>query len=184
MKLINAVLLVCLVSQAVAYAQDDARAAWQVAGMDITVTNPGADRSLRARAIVTVRNVGRATGSTLTLRINSKAEIKAVNVGTATAAYRVMPEPRSNAQRITVTLPNSVAANETVAATVEYSLPVAENSGLASLSPIGSQFLPLSLWYPAPNTPFAGWMNAALLRYALLGFLGSQSGLYRDCPPT
>jgi hypothetical protein len=32
---------------------------------------------------------------------------------------------------------------------------VAENSGLAAISPVVSQFLPLSLWYPAANTPFA-----------------------------
>ena len=177
MKLIGTFLFFCLISQTVIYAQDDSRAAWQVASLDITVMNPGADRSLRARAIVTVRNVGRASGSTLTLRINSKTEIKAVNVGSANAAYRAMPEPRGNAQRITITLPNAVAANESVAATVEYSLPVAENSGQASVSPIGSQFLPLSLWYPAPNTPFAGrGADYAPFRLTVSGVTAISSG--------
>src|SRR6266705_1386396 len=177
MKLIRTVLFVCVVSQTVAYAQDDARAAWQVTRLDITVTSPGADRTLRGRAIVSVRNVGRALGSTLTLRINSKAEIKAVNVGSAATAYRVMPEPRGNAQRITVTLPNPVAANEIVAATVEYSLPVAENSGLASLSPIGSQFIPLSLWCPEPNTPFSGrGADTAPFRLTVTGVTAISSG--------
>ncbi|HCX29005.1 MAG TPA: hypothetical protein DHU55_04415, partial [Blastocatellia bacterium] len=35
-----------------------------------------------------------------------------------------------------------------------YTLPVESNTGLGAISPIGSQFLPLSFWYPAPNTPF------------------------------
>ena len=138
-----------------ARAQEEARAAWQVTSFDIAVNNPGAERALHARATVSVRNVGRGPGSTLSLRINPKAEIKQASIGAATASYRSMPEPRVKAQRITISLPNSVAANETVTATVEYSLPIEENSGLASLSPVGSQFLPLSLWYPSPSSPFA-----------------------------
>jgi hypothetical protein len=150
------VCLLCLFSLPVAIcAQDEARAAWQVTNFDITVNNPGAGRALNARAIVSLRNVGRGAGSTLSLRINSKAEIKAVSIGSATATYRLTPESRGGAQRFTITLPAPIGANESVSATVEYSLPVAENSGLAAISPIGSQFLPLSLWYPSANTPFA-----------------------------
>jgi tetratricopeptide (TPR) repeat protein len=33
-------------------------------------------------------------------------------------------------------------------------LPVESNSGLASISPIETGFLPLSFWYPMPNTPY------------------------------
>src|SRR6267142_2133006 len=136
-------------------AQDEPRAAWQVTNFDITVNNPGVERSLNARAVVSLRNVGRGAGSTLSLRLNSKAEIKSLSVGSATAAYRSLPEPRGGAQRLTITLPNAIAPNETVTATVEYRLPVAENSGLTAISPVESQFLPLSLWYPMANTPFA-----------------------------
>src|SRR5437016_14373951 len=80
-------------------AQDESRPVWQVANFEITVNNPGAERALNARAIVSVRNVGRGSGSSLTLRISSKAEIKSVNVGGATASYRVTPETRGGAQR-------------------------------------------------------------------------------------
>ena len=135
-------------------AQDEARALWQVTNFDITV-NSLSERALSARAVLAVRNVGRGAGSTLTLRINAKAEVKNINIGNATASYRSQPEPRGNAQRLTIVLPGSVAANESVVATVEYRLPVDENSGLAAISPVGSQFLPLSLWYPMPNTSFA-----------------------------
>ena len=138
-----------------ASAQDEPRAVWQVTNFDITVNNPGAERALNARAIVSVLNVGRGSGSTLTLRISSKAEIKSVSVGGASAGYRLTPETRGGAQRVTITLPGAVAPNGTAAATVDYRLPVEENSGVAALSPVGSQFLPLSLWYPSPNTSLA-----------------------------
>lgn len=136
-------------------AQEEARAAWQVTNFDITVASFGSDRALNARAVLTVRNIGRGSGSTLTLRINSNAEIKNVTIGGASAGYRSQPEPRGGGQRITITLPNSVAANESLSVTVEYRLPVDENAGAAAISPVATQFLPASMWYPAPNTAFA-----------------------------
>src|SRR5216684_8665142 len=158
MTTIRIILLVCSVccflSPAVG-AQDESRAVWQVTNFDITVNNPGAERALNARAVVTVHNVGRGSGSSLTLRINAKAEIKNVSVGGATASYRLTPETRGGAQRVTTTLANAVAPNGTISVTVDYRLPVEENSGVAALSPVGSQFLPLSMWYPSPNTSLA-----------------------------
>lgn len=136
-------------------AQEEARAAWQVTNFDINVANPGSERALNARAVLTVRNIGRGSGTTLTLRINAKAEIKSITIGAATAAYRSQPEPRGGGQRVIITLPNSVAANETLTATVEYRLPVEDNTGAAAISPVATQFLPSSMWYPAPNTAFA-----------------------------
>jgi hypothetical protein len=44
------------------------------------------------------------------------------------------------------------ASKATVAVT--YSLPVESNGGAAAISPVATQFLPLSIWYPMPNTPF------------------------------
>ena len=38
-------------------AQDEARPVWQVTNFDITVNNPGAERALNARAIVSVRQL-------------------------------------------------------------------------------------------------------------------------------
>jgi len=159
MKLNRIPTLVCLLTvlflPVVVSAQDEPRAAWQATNFDITVNNLGAERALNARAVVTLRNVGRGAGSTLSLRINSKAEIKSLSIGGATTAYRSLPETRGGAQRLTITLPNAIPPNETVSVTVEYRLPVTENSGLAAISPLTSQFLPMSLWYPMANTPFA-----------------------------
>ncbi len=136
-------------------AQDDLRAAWQATNFDITVNSLGTERVLNARAVVTLRNVGRGAGTTLSLRISLKAEIKSVSIGGATAAYKSLPESRGGAQRLTITLPQTIGPNEPVTATVEYRLPLTENSGVAAIAPVGSQFLPMSLWYPAANTPFA-----------------------------
>ena len=159
MRFIHIVLLTCFLCIAVfplnASAQNEDRPVWQVTNFDITVNNPGAERALNAHAIVSVRNVGRGSGSSLTLRISAKAEVKSVSVGGSTASYRVTPETRGGAQRVTIVLPSAVAPNGIVAATVDYRLPLEENSGVAALSPVGSQFLPLSLWYPSPNTSLA-----------------------------
>src|SRR5437773_647304 len=82
-------------------AQDEPRAAWQATNFDITVNNLGPERVLNARAVVALRNIGLGGGSSLSLRINSKVEIKSLSIGGATAAYRSTPEPRGGAQRLT-----------------------------------------------------------------------------------
>jgi hypothetical protein len=138
---------------AAAPAQEDLRAAWQVTNFDISVSPLGSDRFLTGRATVALKNVGRGSGSTVSFRINPKAEIKAVTVNGASATFRTSPE--RNLLRPTVTLPSAVAPNGTASVVIDYRLPVEENSGLAAISPAGSQFLPLSFWYPAPNTLFA-----------------------------
>ena len=136
-------------------AQDEARAAWQITRFDINVAAPGAERALSAQATLLARNVGGAAGSTLSLRINPKAEVKSVTVGSTTATYKSSPESRGNAQRVTINLPSAVAPGGNVTVTVDYRLPVADNTGFAAISPIGSQFLPQSMWYPVANNAFA-----------------------------
>jgi hypothetical protein len=60
-----------------------------------------------------------------------------------------------NLQRFTVTLPGSIQPDGAATVTIDYRIPVAENSGLIAISPIGSQFLPLSNWFPTPNNPYS-----------------------------
>src|SRR6266436_4784065 len=127
--LILTFIIVCAgVSVSGVRAQDDLRAAWQATNFDITVNSLGTERALNARAVVTLRNVGRGAGTTLSLRISLKAEIKSVSIGGATAAYKSLPESRGGAQRLTITLPQTIGPNEPVTATVEYRLPLTENS--------------------------------------------------------
>jgi hypothetical protein len=136
-------------------AQEEARAAWQITNFDINANVQQVERALAAVANLTATNVGRGTGSSFTFRINNKAVIKSVTAGGTTANFRTVPETSGNLQRVTVTLPSSIASGGTVALNINYSLPVESNTGLATISPVESQFLPLAFWYPAPNTPFS-----------------------------
>lgn len=143
------------------FAQDTARAAaaWRVLKYDITANVPQnpADRYLAAKAILNLQNVGTGTGSRLTLRINDKAEIASVQVNGATAAFTKGSEAISssrNLQRIIVTLP-SIQPNANFTVGVDYKLKVEENFGLNAISSVGSQFLPLSFWYPTPSSMYS-----------------------------
>lgn len=136
-------------------AQEEARAAWQITHFDVNANVQQAERALAAAANLTATNVGRGAGTSFTFRINNKAVIKGVTLGGATANFRTVPETSGNLQRVTVTLPSSIASGGTVVLNINYRLPVESNTGLAAVSPIESQFLPLAFWYPAPNSPFS-----------------------------
>jgi len=135
-------------------AQEEARAAWQITNFDVTANVQQAERVLSTVAILNAANVGRGAGVSFTFRLNAKAVIKTVTVAGASANFRSLPESSGNLQRATVTLPASVPAGGAVVLNITYNLPVESNTGLAAISPTGSQFLPLSFWYPSPNTPF------------------------------
>lgn len=154
MKILRTFLIltfICL-GFAKAGAQDEPSAAWQVTKFDITATVPPAgERALTARALLTIRNIGRGAGTSLTLRINPKAEIKAATANNGTATFRA-GDVRNDLQLVRITLPAAVAPGASINVGLDYRLPVAENTGLAALSPAGSQFLPLSNWYPVHSS--------------------------------
>jgi hypothetical protein len=181
MKIIATVLAVLFMFSAIAPAQEEARAAWQVTNFDITANIQQAERMLGVVAILNATNVGRGTGSSFTFRLNSKAAIKAVTVGGTNSNFRALAESYGNLQRITVTLPSPVASNGSVVVNISYSIAVESNSGLAAISPIGSQFLPLSFWYPAPNTPFtARGADTAPFRLVINGTGVISSGVEKS----
>lgn len=140
------------------FSQTEPRAAavWQVKKYDITASTT--DRFLNASATLEIQNVGNAAGSRLTLRISEFAEVSAVQLNGASATFnKIQNEPLGgsrNLQRITVNLP-AIQPNANFTVKVDYRLKVDENSGLNAISPLGSQFLPLSFWYPTPNSQYA-----------------------------
>lgn len=152
--LVVAFTTLALCSFSIALAQEEARAAWQITNFDITANIQQAERTLGVTAILNATNVGRGAGASFTFRITTKAAIKAVTVGGASANFRTVPETYGNLQRVTVTLATSVASAGTLIVNINYSLPIESNTGLAAISPLGAQLLPLGFWYPAPNTPF------------------------------
>ena len=138
------------------FAQDESRASktWEVQKYDITATLPQAeaDRNLTARAVLNLKNVGGSVGSRLTLRISPNAEVSSVKINDAAADFSKGEEKiggNNVLQRIMVRLP-SIQPNQNFSVAVDYKLNVKENSGLNVLSSVGSQFLPLSFWYPTP----------------------------------
>lgn len=156
-KLLITILVFAFISSASRVsAQEEARAAWQVTQFDITAdVSAATERSLAVRASLSARNVGAGIGRTFTVRLNPAAAIKAASVANASAQFTPRPEARTKLQQVTITLPSEVPSGGTVNVSLEYRLPVGENSGLAAISDEGAQFLPLSHWYPTPNTEFA-----------------------------
>ena len=149
-------LLFTLTVSAFAQRETVAPRTWEVQKYDITATLPPSesDRYLTVKAILNLKNVSSSAASSLTLRISDKAEISAVKINSAAAEFRKSEEKISNSlslQRASFILP-AVQPSQTVSVEVNYKLKVEENSGLRALSPAGSQFLPLSFWYPTPNS--------------------------------
>lgn len=149
------ILFASIISPTQPRAQDLQGPSWQVTQFDITASPSIADRVLSARATLKAINIGRGAGSSFTVRMSNKAEIKSASVGDVSATFTSQPDRRPNLQQIRISLPSSVAPNGTVSVALDYRLPLTENSGVASISPLGTQFLPQSFWYPAPNTLFS-----------------------------
>ncbi|MDQ3666023.1 MAG: tetratricopeptide repeat protein [Acidobacteriota bacterium] len=180
-KLVVILLLSTFVFWSPAPAQEEGSAVWQVTHFDITATPQPADRALSAVANLAARNVGNGAGTSFTFRINNKAGVKLVTVGGATANFRAVAEARGNLQRVTVTLPNSVAPGGSTNLSISYSLSVENNTGLAAISPLASQFLPQSFWYPAPNTPFTvRGSDTAPFRLTINGANAISSGVEKS----
>ena len=146
-------LVLCLLSPA--RSQTSASVIWQVTSFDISANVQQTERVLNAVATINATNIGSGSGRTITVRLTSKASVKSVSVNGAAATFRPAPESRGDLQRVEISLPASAAPNSSVSAAVTYALPVESNTGLVAISPIATQFLPGSFWYPMPNTPFS-----------------------------
>ena len=145
-------LLVCLLLPALA--QPPAPALWQVTLFDINANVQQAERALSVAATIHATNVGGSPSRTMTVRLATKASVKSVATAGAASTFRPGAEARGDLQRIEIALPAPANPGSSTTVTVNYTLPVESNTGLASISPIGTQFLPLSFWYPMPNTPY------------------------------
>jgi hypothetical protein len=151
-------LITCVFGVNIAFAQDDTRATatWQVQKYDINVTLPATetDRSVISKANLVVKNISSQPATTLSFRISPSAEITAVTVNGATAEFTKREErigATGTLQRLSVRVP-SVSTGSSATLVVDYKLNVKDNTGVAALSPTGSMFLPLSFWYPTPNS--------------------------------
>jgi tetratricopeptide (TPR) repeat protein len=159
MKKFSAIIFAFLLFTFTAFAQTDNRAlkTWEVQKYDITATLPSAetDRFLNARAVLNLRNASASAASSLTLRISPSAEVASVKMNGGTADFSKGEEKVGSGTLQRIILRGvSVPAGGNLSVEVTYKLKVDENTGLSALSPVGSQFLPLSFWYPTPNSWF------------------------------
>ena len=145
--------------QLTAPAQDTARTApatWQVQKFDIDVTLPQDNaRIVTAKAILSVKNISRGPASTLTLRISPLAEVTAVKLNGAIADFTKNEEKIAvgTLQRIQTRF-GAVPADGLLTVSVDYKLTLKDNTAVGSVSAGSSQLLPLSYWYPTPNSWF------------------------------
>lgn len=132
-------------------------ATWQVMRYDIAATLPQGerDRVIPMRATLELRNISDRPASSLTLRLSPNAEITSVTINGSSVEATRSPEKAGafELQRAAIRVP-SVPSGGSLTAVVEYRFSVKENSGVHALSPAGSQFLPMSFWYPTPNSWF------------------------------
>ena len=153
----TAIFLIILIYTHSIFAQDESRitATWQVQKYDITANLPQTetDRNLTVKAVLNLQNVSSRPASTVTLRISPNAEVSGAKVNDAPAEFTKGEEKIGNGtlRKIVMRVP-SIQSGASVSVAVDYKLNVRENSGLNTLSPVGSQFLPLSFWYPTPNS--------------------------------
>ncbi|MEO7539787.1 MAG: hypothetical protein ABIV21_07150, partial [Pyrinomonadaceae bacterium] len=136
-------------------AQSRAAATWKVQKYDLEVTLPqDGSRAINAKAVLNLRNASSAAAGTLTLRISPLADVTSVRINDATADFTKNEEkvnPATTLQRIILRFA-PVAPGASLTAVVDYKLNVKENTALSSVSPTFTQFLPLSFWYPTPNS--------------------------------
>jgi hypothetical protein len=132
-------------------------ATWKVQKYAIEVTLPqDASRAVMVNAGLDLRNTSSSPAGTLTLRISPAAEVTGVKVNGASVDFSKNEEKinaASTLQRIIVRFP-SIPSGGSLSAAVDYKLNVKENTGTSGVSPTTAQFLPLSFWYPTPNSWF------------------------------
>src|SRR5690606_18283852 len=160
MKINRSIFLLATIflSASFAFAQDNRiSATWQVEKYDLTATLPAneTDRAMNVQAVLTLKNISSAAARTATLRISPSAEVISGKVNGAASDFTKGQEKigTGTLQRIVFRMP-SVAPGSSVTVEADYKLTVTDNSGLNAISSLTSQFLPLSFWYPTPNSWF------------------------------
>ncbi|MBK7802708.1 MAG: hypothetical protein IPJ55_08555 [Chloracidobacterium sp.] len=159
-QLITIIVLVLFSFVLSAQGQDETRSiqTWKVQKYDVSATLPSdaASRSAGFTAVLSLRNISGKSAGSLTLRISPFADITSIKINDVSTDFTKSEEKVGSAgslQRIAMRFP-AINADATLTASVEYRLNLKENTSLATISPIGTQFLPLSFWYPTPTSWF------------------------------
>lgn len=160
MKIISVIAFLILIANVSLDAQDVTRttaATWQVQKYDLDVTLPAdSTRTVAVKAVLNVKNVSGRAATTLTLRVSPAADVTSVKINESAATFAKSEEKISGGaslQRLAFRFA-SVAPDAQVTATVDYKISVKDNTAVSTVSPGADQLLPLSFWYPTPNSWF------------------------------
>lgn len=141
------------------HGQDTTRttaATWQVQKYDLEVTLPSdGSRGVAVKALLTLKNISGRPASSLTLRLTPLAEISAVKINDSVADFAKNEEKLGavSLQRVPLRIA-LLAPDGVVTASLTYKINLKDNTALGSVTPAAAQFLPLSFWYPTPNSWF------------------------------
>ncbi len=151
------ILVLFLAAPGVADAQ--IKLTWEVLKYDVSVDLPSdmaAVREADITASLDLRNQSNSSFDRVSLRISDKAKVSEITSGGSKIDFSSSGEKVTESQRLQLLRLNvpPVAAGSSLRVTLKYKLTVESNSGLSALSPVNSQFLPLSFWYPTPTSWF------------------------------
>ncbi len=151
------ILVLFLAAPGVADAQ--IKLTWEVLKYDVSVNLPSdmaAVREADITASLDLRNQSNSSFDRVSLRISDKAKVSEITSGGSKVDFSTSSEKVTESQRLQLLRLNvpPVAAGSGIRVTLKYKLAVESNSGLSALSPVNSQFLPLSFWYPTPTSWF------------------------------
>ena len=127
---------------------------WQVDFFDLAVNVQQPERALNVVATLKATNIGGSPGRTFTIKLHKGAKINSVSINGAAANFRPGSDTRGDLLRAEISLPSAADPGSSANLVVNYTLSIESNSGNAAISSVGTQFLPLSIWYPMPNTPY------------------------------
>jgi len=144
---------------------------------DLAVNLPQDEKSrqIAVQATLDLKNVSGSAAGVLTLRISPSAEVSTVKVNGESVDPTKSDEKINAAtslQRVVLRFAPA-APNATLTVAVTYKLKLKENTAVASLSPVSTQLLPLSFWYPTPTSWFfAQGGDSAPFRLTVIGVSG------------
>lgn len=151
------ILALVLAMPAISSAQDNGRTAtatWQVQKYDIDAVLPtDGGRSVSVKAGLSLKNISGRSATSITLRVSPFAEIATIKVNGAAVDFTKAEEKSASVslQRIGMRV-TAVAADAVANVTVDYKISPKDNTPVGAVASTRTQFLPLSYWYPTPNS--------------------------------
>lgn len=110
---------------------------------------------IQARLALVNYSTQNLSANTLTLTINKRAKVTAVQVEGSSAQFTQKNDERLNElANVRIDLPKPVKAGEAVTVALTYTLEYKESTAIGAITPGDTVLLPDSFWVPLVHTPF------------------------------